>query len=559
MPAYSRILGIDFHPGRRPSPLGERAGKPTHSRDNSRSGSKNNNNQPPTPPAGGVTEIRRPSMDHIKRPSLVGLTKKHGSDRSRKSSKERSLSKDKRAKSKDSLRTSGKPVAMALVMESPPALLIDPPQQSSGALISGRLQVTPKHGDVKMESIVMFLECTTSTKRPVVDRCRACTTQINDLYEWKFLTKPKLFPLTEGKQDLPFSHLVPGHLPITTHGWIGSIDYSLHVRARCSDGTETEFRRSLPVRRALRPGNDKNSVRVFPPTNLTLHVTLPSSIHPIGDFPVQCRMTGITTKNADTQTRWRLRKLTWRIEEEETAVSPACEKHAAKLGGAGKGVQHSHTRELGAEELKNGWKTDFSETSGGGQVEGEFLACLNNTPANSPAQCDVEAANGLKVSHHMVLELVIAEEWAPNKKPNSATPTGAARVLRTQFNLNLTERAGLGIAWDDEMPPLYEDVPDSPPGYPPGYGMLAPGSGGVESADNGALISSGGATPVGAAVAAATASGSGRRRRGSGGDQTSIMDYEGDDLHEDMEGLRLDRGDQGPLEYGRWTRLDDEE
>ena len=45
------------------------------------------------------------------------------------------------------------------------------------------------------------------------------------------------------------------------------------------------------------------------------------------------------------------------------------------------------------------------------------------------------------------------------------TPTGAARVLRMQFNLNVTERCGLGISWDEEMPPVYEDVPASPPGY----------------------------------------------------------------------------------------------
>ncbi|GAB7363997.1 hypothetical protein MBLNU230_g4557t1 [Neophaeotheca triangularis] len=522
MPAYnvSRLLGIDF-PGRRTSPPGERAIKSAPvSTANSRS-------QTPT----GIKEVhqRQNMPEHIKRPSLV-LGKKHGSDKSsRRNSKERSPSKDKHAKPKDPGQVNnGKPVSMELVMESPPALLIDPPQQSSGAIISGRLQITPKHGDVKMESIAMFLECTTSTKRPVVDRCRACTTQINDLFHWNFLTKPSVFPLAEGKQDLPFSHMIPGHLPVTTHGWIGSIDYSLHVRGRTSDGRETEFRRPLVVRRALRPGNDKNSVRVFPPTNLTLHVSLPSSIHPIGDFPVQCRMTGITTKNADTQTRWRLRKLTWRVEEEETSISPACEKHGAKLGGAGKGIQHSHTRELGSEELKNGWKTDFNDGIGGGQVEGEFLASLNATNAQLPAQCDVEAANGLKISHHLILELVIAEEWAPNKKPHSATPTGAARVLRTQFNLNLTERAGLGIAWDDEMPPLYEDVEKSPPGYLGGAGPRA--------AD--ASTANGPPPPLFDAVSAGSRH---HRRQPSGGDTTSIMDYEGDDLHEDIEALQLDR------------------
>lgn len=33
------------------------------------------------------------------------------------------------------------------------------------------------------------------------------------------------------------------------------------------------------------------------------------------------------------------------------------------------------------------------------------------------------------------------------------------------FNVVVTERAGLGISWDEEQPPLYEDVPLSPPNY----------------------------------------------------------------------------------------------
>ena len=163
-------------------------------------------------------------------------------------------------------------------------------------------------------------------------------------------------------------------------------------------------------------------------------------------------------------------------------VSPACAKHAAKVGGEGKGIQHEHRRDVGMQELRGGFKTDFED----GMVEGEFEASCDGS---AKPQCDVESPNGLKVSHSLIMELVIAEEWAPNKKPMQATPTGAARVLRTQFNLNLTERMGMGIAWDDEMPPMYEDVPASPPHY-----------------KNMATV---------------------------------IMDYDGDDLHEDMEQLRL--------------------
>jgi len=61
--------------------------------------------------------------------------------------------------------------------------------------------------------------------------------------------------------------------------------------------------------------------------------------------------------------------------------------------------------------------------------------------------------------------MVVSEEWAPVKKPNQTTPTGAARILRAQFPLTLTQRPGLGVAWDEETPPVYQDVPPSPPHY----------------------------------------------------------------------------------------------
>ena len=369
-------------------------------------------------------------------------------------------------------------------MESPPVLFIGPPQQSNGAIISGRLQVSPNISEATIESITMYLECTTTTRKPVQDRCRECMANVTDLYEWNFLTKAKVFKAQNGMQELPFSYLVPGHLPATTHGHYGSVDYSLHVRAKASDGQEIEFRRELDVRRAVFPGNDKNSTRIFPPTNLKMDVTLPSIIHPIGEFPVHVRMSGVTTRRDDTQVRWRLRKLTWRIEEIETIISPACAKHANKVGGQGKGVQHENTREIAMQELKQGWKTDFDA---GGNVEGEFMAAID--PRNKP-QCGMQTQNGnMKITHNLILELVIAEEWATNKKPNNGTPTGAARVLRTQFNLVVTDRAGMGLSWDDEQPPMYEDVPASPPHYQ--------------------------------------------------NERTTMEDYEGDDLHEDVEHLTL--------------------
>jgi len=187
-------------------------------------------------------------------------------------------------------------------------------------------------------------------------------------------------------------------------------------------------------------------------------VKLPPVIHPIGDFPIEMRLSGIAQKNNDAQTRWRLRKLNWRIEETQKFIAPACPKHISKVGGEGKGVLHEDVRAIANEEVKAGWKTDFEK----GEIDVEFKAACN---FSLKPLCNVDSQSGMGVTHNLVIEMVVAEERAPLKKLSQATPTGAARVLRTQFNLVLTERAGMGIAWDEEQPPVYEDVPASPPTY----------------------------------------------------------------------------------------------
>lgn len=374
-------------------------------------------------------------MDHLKRHALTG---RHHSD--------------KKSPKIDPKR----PAKMDMEVESPPLVFYNQPQSSTGALFSGQLKVQVTDPTVTFEKFEMRLLATVTTKKPVSHNCPDCTTQITEIYKWEFLKAPT--PLKHGDHSFPFSYLLPGHLPATTHGSLASLDYHLAAVATSSTGENITYQRSINIKRAVMPGNDKHSIRVFPPTDLTAHVTIPPVIHPIGDFGMGMRLSGLNTKTKDALTRWRLRKLSWRIEENQKFVSPACHKHAQKVGGEGKGILHDEMRIIAHEEVKSGWKTDFEE----GNVDVEFKAAVNT--ALKPL-CDVESPNGLSITHNLVIEIVVAEEWAPLKKPNQATPTGAARVLRMQFNIVLTERSGLGVSWDEEQPPMYEDVPASPPTY----------------------------------------------------------------------------------------------
>ncbi|CAA9959909.1 hypothetical protein P3342_005287 [Pyrenophora teres f. teres] len=367
---------------------------------------------------------------------------------------------DKHAKDKDDLKKSPRVEAqgaasMNMSVESPPIVFYNSPQASTGAIFSGQLMINVHDPFITVEKFEMRMLAIVTTKKPVAPHCPECSTQTTEIHKWEFLTHPT--SLRHGPHSFPFSHLLPGHLPATTHGSLATIDYYLSAVATTSSGKIT-YKRNLDIKRAIFPGAEKHSIRIFPPTNLTASVKLPPVIHPIGDFPVEMRLSGIVQNKADSQTRWRLRKLNWRIEETQKFISPACPKHISKVGGEGKGVLHEDVRAIANEEVKTGWKTDFEK----GEIDVEFQAACN---VGMKPLCDMESPSGMSVKHNLIIEMVVAEEWAPLKKLSQATPTGAARVLRTQFHLVLTERSGMGIAWDEEQPPLYEDVPISPPTY----------------------------------------------------------------------------------------------
>ncbi|EXJ84216.1 hypothetical protein A1O3_04883 [Capronia epimyces CBS 606.96] len=358
--------------------------------------------------------------------------------------------------------TPARPGRFEMIIESPPLVLYGNTGNSTGALLSGRLKlvVDDPTGELRLEDFTMVLKATVQTKKPVGKDCRDCIEKTEVLKTWTFLSEPKTFHTGQDNQ-FPYSFLLPGHLPASIQSQLASIQYSLLATGVTSQGEKIVFTHPLTVQRAIQPGPDKSSIRIFPPTNLTGRVQLPPVVYPIGTFPVTMSLSGVVEKKGESQTRWRLRKLSWRIEEHSKVTSTPCPKHAHKVAD-GKSIQHSETRVLGNDELKSGWKTDFD--TAGGEIQLEFEASLA-TKSSHKATCDVESPAGIEVKHNLVLELIVAEEFCPNKNTQLITPTGAARVLRMQFALVVTERAGMGISWDEEMPPMYEDVPASPPGY----------------------------------------------------------------------------------------------
>lgn len=356
-----------------------------------------------------------------------------------------------------------------LLIESPPLVFYGSTRQSTGALLTGhvKLGVEAPYDEVQISSFTIQLQAVVRVKKPVSKDCRECQQRTDELQNWAFVTEPKTVK-RGSEMEFPLSYLFDGGLPATVEDApLGSIHYVLRTSARTVSGEETKQSHEVKIPRALPSGQDRTAIRIFPPTNLTGRCIMPSAIHPIGSFPIQLIMSGIAEKREKGTVRWRLRKVMWRVEEASRMVSHTCPKHAHKIGGQDKGQKHEDVRVVGSGEMKDGWKTDFD--TAGGEITLQFE--LNLTASKKPV-CDIDTGAGFIVTHSFVIETIVSEERSISaKRPNEIQSTGAARILRMSFALPVTERTGMGISWDEEMPPMYDEVPASPPLYPQSTGL----------------------------------------------------------------------------------------
>lgn len=494
------------------------------------------------------------------------------------------------------------PFTISITLESPPIMLYGQPHESSGSIISGNLILDIKENDHTFNNVSLSLIQVMKYSKPfVVSQCKECSLKKTTLARWDVLTSTATFP--NGTHTYPFSHFLPGSLPPTSKlGSINSTSYVLYkLIATASGAADASTTLPIFIARSILRGPDKNSLRVFPPTEVSAAAVLPNVVYPKSTFPIELRLNNVVNVSGDR--RWRMRKLSWKIDEFVKIRSNTCnnQNHKIKLDeliSAEKKTskrqppkssnlhystiitnttlsrnprieidenidavntddsiirpsdsynQEFHPAELPERqststptvpppvdlveehlyfeeirtvahgEIKSGWKSDFS---GSGSIivvaeinAGEFSTgfhtqfqksssdvddktetIIQSLRNNANVSCDIDDPTlGVFVTHSLVVSVVVAEELVhsieakKSSKDNSlkptvstdsklkpvvsnttltGVPTGAARVLRMQFKIMLTERSGLGIAWDDEVPPTYNDVKTlSPPNY----------------------------------------------------------------------------------------------
>ncbi|KAI1143656.1 hypothetical protein F5Y05DRAFT_2210 [Hypoxylon sp. FL0543] len=349
-------------------------------------------------------------------------------------------------------------------IESPPAVMHGEPENSTGALVSGQLLLDVKEDDFEVEHFAAKLEIHVIHKRPFAGHCHNCSNQTTELKTWTFLSEPTI--LSKRIHEFPFSVLLDGHLPASTDNPLITIRYDFSAEVIPKTGPVIKLAKNIDVKRSVQvPELPHHSIRIFPPTNIAASVHFSQVMHPISTNTFNLRLDGIVKHNVDAKSieYWKLKRLSWKLEENMVTVAPACEKHSPKDPETGlptkKGVKRTDVRTVAHADMHSGWKSDYSPS---GCIEMEIQCAL---PPNAKAACDLKSEDGTEVTHQLVVEMVVVQEYAPTAHPKHITPTGVARILRMHFGVVITERAGLGVSWDNEAPPIYQDVPPSPPSY----------------------------------------------------------------------------------------------
>jgi len=347
------------------------------------------------------------------------------------------------------------PVRLGLLVEPSPALFNGPPLISPGALISGKLQLLACIDNLMLESIVLFLECVVTNRRPFRQHCHCCARRADILQNWDFLDHPKVFSVDEGVHELQFSYLIPGHLPATTHGQTGEINYVLRARARLHSGKDVEVLHTFPVRRVSQDGSRKDNVRFFAPSNAILRVSLPSLVQSAETFCIRWRLDMPLSQDETIQRRWHLRKITWHIAEYESKLLP-CARHTVSTHSY---ISHNRSRR----DVGNGEIHEFPDLQiGDDGFQGEIEASCNS---ELRPQCDVVSTAGLEITHLLFMDIEIAEKRALNKRLFLSSPIRAALNLRARFDLIVSARSGPSVTQEQEALPPYVDVEPAPVHY----------------------------------------------------------------------------------------------
>lgn len=357
-------------------------------------------------------------------------------------------------------------------IESPPAVFYGDAEESTGALVSGQVVLIVEDDVILANKLAATLNRHSFQRRPYHHSCLDCQHQCFEIGAWNFLSHPVM--LRRGRHWFPFSILIPGNLPTTLDSPNLNVNYESKVAVRVAKTGTTgpalwsslKFKKSLVIKRSLPEAFPVHPVIEFSPTMIKASIDCRSTIYPAEHNRVTLRLDGLADGDNAAQAInfWRPRRLTWALHEIITTSSPACPRHRPEtVTQTGQlGLTYTDVRILGSKDVYRGWRCTYDGIKGAADIEFDYTVTKGNEIQYA---CDTRTPDGTEIRHLLEIEVVANKESAPVGKPLLVEQTGTFRSLKLRRNITLTEHPGSGISWDNEVPPIYQDIAAGPPAY----------------------------------------------------------------------------------------------
>ncbi|KAM0438629.1 hypothetical protein ACHAPT_001382 [Fusarium lateritium] len=239
---------------------------------------------------------------------------------------------------------------------------------------------------------------------------------------------------------------------------LAAVEYQLYAKALCTEREPVVCNKVFKVERILEAEASKQlHAYDFNSTNITADLRLDSVVRPGGTNAVHIRIDNITSSLAVGLEVWKLKKVTWSLEETVSVTLPNCPRHLATPTGQGTGHDSSHqsaTRILGKKSLRHGWDEHIEPRR---YIAFNFDYSLNRVGSDTLYVCDESA--GPEVKHALHIEIHLGKHFVLPEAPRVSSPPRAETTLRMTRPVLLVDLV------EASAPPAYGESSDRLPDY----------------------------------------------------------------------------------------------
>jgi hypothetical protein len=179
------------------------------------------------------------------------------------------------------------------------------------------------------------------------------------------------------------------------------------------------FQNQVVVKRSLTGTTISDAYIAFPPTGIRASVEYGTILYPTGTHRITLKLDRLLDYDETTKTvtLWRVKWISWQLNEKIKTFSPSCQKHKLDRGVELMRIGSTRVdeRSLGGKDLHQDWKCTYEGLTG--IAEAEFGYVLQGCD-ESRYVCDEKTLDGSEITHSLKIDITVHKEHAPLLLPS---------------------------------------------------------------------------------------------------------------------------------------------